>query len=277
MEFGEILLKLCLFASRGALVWASRIRMPMLSGQTRTPSRTAPAQSALRFQPCPDGVSFALSGTPVRALAEGALWVEGAAALIVSDLHLEKATSLARGGCLLPPYDTRATLQQLGGLIGRLAPKLVLSLGDSFHDGAGPERLDPEDRAHLLALMAGREWVWIEGNHDHASPAALGGCAALEWELMGLVFRHEPLPGAAPEVAGHLHPCARVSGPSGSLRRRCFLTDGRRLIMPAMGALTGGLNVRDAAFAPLLDADHAALLLHRNKVFPASRARLQPD
>lgn len=251
--------------------------MPMLSGHSRAGRRSAPSRSALRFQPSPDGVGFALSGTPVKALAEGALWLEGAQALIVSDLHLEKASSLARSGRLLPPYDTRATLQQLGGLIARLAPKLVLSLGDSFHDSAGPARLAPADRADLLALMAGREWVWIEGNHDHASPAALGGRVAPEWELAGLVFRHEPLPGAAGEVAGHLHPCARVSGPSGSVRRRCFLTDGRRLIMPAMGALTGGLNVRDAAFASLVAADHAALLLHRGKVFPAPGGRLQPD
>lgn len=251
--------------------------MPMLSGRRRAAPRAAPARSALRFQPCAGGVGFALSGTSVCALAEGALWVDSAQALIVSDLHLEKATALARGGRLLPPYDTRATLQRLGGLIARFSPRLVLSLGDSFHDGAGPGRLDPVDRASLLALMAGREWIWIEGNHDHASPAALGGRAALHWELAGLLFRHEPLAGGAGEVAGHLHPCARVAGPSGSLRRRCFLTDGRRLIMPAMGALAGGLNARDAAFAPLLGADHAALLLHRDKVFPAPAARLLPD
>lgn len=252
--------------------------MVMLSGGARTTrAKAAPARSALRFQPCAGGLRFQLGACWVQALAEGALWIESARALVVSDLHLEKASAIARSGQMLPPYDTRATLALLEALIARLEPLLVVSLGDSFHDPAGPARLDAADRACLRGLLAGREWIWIEGNHDHAAAAALGGRAALEWEAAGLLLRHEPRPGGGAEVAGHLHPCARVSGPHGSLRRRCFVTDGQRLIMPAMGALTGGLNVRDPVFAPLLAADHAALVLGRGRVLPAARTHLQPD
>lgn len=253
--------------------------MVMLSGWLRRTARTRPAPGpAPRFEPRADGVSFTLAGEPVEALIEGALFAPGCATLIVSDLHLEKGSARAHGGTLLPPYDTRSTLAALTACVARRRPRRIVSLGDSFHDEAGPERLDPADRQALAALIGQVEWVWIEGNHDHAAPGRLGGSVAREIAVGALRLRHEPLAEAAPgEVAGHLHPCARVVGQGRSVRRRCFATDGGRLVMPAFGAFTGGLNLLDAAFAPLFPHGACALMLGREAVYPAGFGRLAPD
>ena len=224
------------------------------------------------------GVEIALNGVRALALPEGALWIESARLLVASDLHLEKGSAFAARGQMLPPYDTRATLKRLTALIAAHAPQTVISLGDSFHDVGGPARMDAEDRQALKTLTARVDWIWIEGNHDPEIPEALGGAAHDEVAIDALTFRHEPREGAAPgEVAGHLHPCAKVAARGRSVRARCFATDGARLVMPAFGAYAGGLNVCDAAFAPLFPQGVLALMAARGRVWPAAGARLLPD
>lgn len=220
-------------------------------------------------------VEARLGGVTVTALPQGALWVADAKALVVSDLHLEKGSSYALRGQMLPPYDTHATLTRLSALMEMHAPEIVVSLGDSFHDGQGPARLDARDRDLLRSLIGNCDWVWVEGNHDGRSPETLGGVARDVLHLGALVLRHEPTVGAAAgEIAGHLHPCARVAGRGRSVRRRCFAFDGERLVMPAFGAFTGGLNVRDEAFAPLFPHGVTALVLGKERVLPAPYERL---
>jgi DNA ligase-associated metallophosphoesterase len=190
-----------------------------------------------------DATVLAIAGHELVADAAGALYCARERALIVADLHLEKGSSYAQRGVLLPPYDTAATLLRLAALIGRYNPRVVVALGDSFHDRRAGERIAVADRDRLAALQAGRGWIWIAGNHDPEPPAGLGGEAHTQWRLGPLVLRHEPTAGAAPgELAGHLHPVARVWSSAGTTRRRCFVSDGTRCILPAFGAFTGGLN-----------------------------------
>jgi len=191
------------------------------------------------------GVSIA--GVTLIADLSGAFFWESERLLIVSDLHLEKGSSYATRGVLLPPYDTVATLARLAAVIARHDPCCVIALGDSFHDRKAHERLAPADRQAVAALQARRDWIWIAGNHDPALPRDIGGVVASEVAVGGIVFRHEPT-GAAGEIAGHLHPKARVTTRGRTLERRCFASDGMRAVMPAFGAYTGGLSIRDAAF-----------------------------
>jgi len=191
-------------------------------------------------------------GVVLEALREGALWWSDEGMLCVADLHLEKGSSFARRGQMLPPYDTGETLSRLGMLVDRLRPRVVVALGDSFHDDAGAHRLSPKDRTSLTALQSGRDWIWIAGNHDAHLPDGLAGQRLDALSVGPLTFRHEPAGGQADgEIAGHLHPAARVVGRGKSVRRRCFAGDGYRLILPAFGAYAGGLDVRDPAFAGL--------------------------
>lgn len=180
----------------------------------------------------------------------GALFWEDERLLVVSDLHLEKGSSFAARGVLLPPYDTAATLARLGAAIVRHRPRIVVALGDSFHDRDAHERLSAPDRESLSTLQAHRDWIWISGNHDPALPREIGGTVCDEAAIGALVFRHEPT-GARGEIAGHLHPKARVTTRGRSVERRCFVSDGERAVMPAFGSYTGGLNIRDAAFAAI--------------------------
>src|SRR5688572_12211519 len=194
------------------------------------------------------GDVIAISGVELLADPAGALYWPEQGLLAVADLHLEKGSSFATRGVLLPPYDTAATLARLGALVARYAPRMVAALGDSFHDGDGPGRVANSDRDTLVGLQRGREWVWIAGNHDPEPVRGLGGTSTESLALGALIFRHTPS-GDENEIAGHLHPVARVNGRGRTVSRRCFATDGKRLVMPAFGAYTGGLNVRDAAFA----------------------------
>ena len=155
---------------------------------------------------------------------------------------------------LLPPYDTVATLGRLAAVIARYDPRMVIALGDSFHDRDAHGRLSATDRDALAALQARRDWIWISGNHDPAIPPALGGVVAHEVSIGPIAFRHEPS-GASGEIAGHLHPKARVSTRGRSTERRCFVSDGERAVMPAFGAYTGGLNIRDAAFGRIFGSE----------------------
>lgn len=250
--------------------------MVMLSGMRRSVRRgNAVGQAMPAFERVGRDLAFTLQGERVRALHDGALWIEDHRALVVSDLHLEKGSSYARSGQLLPPYDTRATLTRVEALCARLTPSLVVSLGDSFHDGGAVARMDSEDLARLQALCGGHRFVWIAGNHDPETPACLAGERLETITLGALVLRHEPSEGAAPgEVAGHLHPAARVIGGVRSVRARCFATDGARLVMPAFGSYTGGLDLSDEAYRPLFPKGAAALMLGRDALHPVGPDRL---
>ncbi|UFS74831.1 ligase-associated DNA damage response endonuclease PdeM [Tardiphaga sp. 37S4] len=195
-----------------------------------------------------DMSTVSIAGVTLAADLSGALYWEEQKLLVVSDLHLEKGSSYANRGVLLPPYDTIATLGRLGAVIARHDPRIVIALGDSFHDRDAHERLSPANREVLSALQMRRDWIWISGNHDPALPPDLGGTVADEVAIGPITFRHEPT-GAAGEIAGHLHPKARVSTRGRAVERRCFASDGARAVMPAFGAYAGGLNIRDAAFA----------------------------
>lgn len=217
-----------------------------------------------------------IMGVVMEAFPEGVLWWADRRLLVVADLHLEKGSSFARRGQLLPPYDTVETLTRLAGIVARLQPAVVICLGDSFHDAEGADRLTTDTREVLRALQAGREWYWVAGNHDPVAPASLAGTAVDELAVGSVRFRHEPQAGSAEgEVAGHLHPCARVQGRGRSVRRRCFVGDGYRLIMPAFGAYTGGLDVLNSAYDGLFArSSFRAFMLGEDRVYPVGRSAL---
>lgn len=220
------------------------------------------------FTPSPcGGLAMAVNGEPTVMRASGALWLPAHRALIVADLHFEKGSAYAMRGQLLPPYDTRETLARLEKEVAATMPERLIFLGDSFHDGAAEDRLDGDDAARLAALADGRRLIWVVGNHDADGPRRLPGEIIDEMVLGALLLRHEPEAGPrAGEVSGHLHPAARVAGRGGRVRRRCFLTDGGRVVLPAFGAYAGGLNVKDEAFAGLFTNRPLAAALGRDKV-----------
>lgn len=205
------------------------------------------------------------------------LWPERGL-LAMADLHLEKAASIARTGrAFLPPHDTEATLDRLEAVIGRHRPRLVLSLGDGFHDGPAARGLEGWAFDRLAALVRRQDWLWITGNHDPSLPLGLGGAVLDRLELDGLAFVHAPS-GAPGEIAGHLHPVARVATRAGRVqRRRCFVSDGERLVLPATGALAGGLDVLDPAIAGLFPRGFTAYLLGTDRLFPFPAGRLLPE
>lgn len=219
-----------------------------------------------------------LAGVEAVCRPAGSLWLDGPRALIFADLHLEKGSAYASRGQMLPPFDTGETLGRLEAEAAAVAPKLIILLGDSFHDGGAEARLSPTDAARISALALGRTLIWICGNHDRSGPRALPGESVARLGLAGLELVHEPAQGhARGEVAGHLHPCAKVRGGGRAVRRRCFVTDGERLVLPAFGALAGGLNVRDEAFVPLFSRRPLAGVLGRGKVHAVGWASLERD
>lgn len=222
------------------------------------------------------------AGAQLWATPPGALWWPDESTLLVADLHLEKGSSLSRRGTPLPPYDTAATLTALGQLIDALLPRRVACLGDSFHDAGGPGRLCSDDAARLQRLAQGREWWWIVGNHDGgaAGLAGLPGDVAIEAPLGPLLLRHQAMTEAASgEISGHFHPKARVNVRGGSIVGRCFVGDAKRLILPAFGAYTGGLDVFHPAIAALFDPTFSVWLLGRTGVhlLASHRLRRPPD
>ena len=202
-----------------------------------------------------------LAGTALAALHSGALWWPDEAMLCVADLHLGKSERIARrGGALLPPYETAETLDRLAADIARHAPRVVVCLGDSFDDGAGADALMPENSGRLATLGAGRDWIWIAGNHDPA-PLSVAGRHLAEVARGPLTFRHIARPVAdGGEISGHWHPKARVALRGRTISRPCFLTDGARLILPAYGAYTGGLRADHPDLAALLSKSARAIL-----------------
>ena len=223
--------------------------------------------------------TITLAGTALVADSAGALFWPDERLLAIADLHLEKGSAFAARGVLLPPYDTATTLARLGRLIERYAPRLVVALGDSFHDGGGPARMHDVSRAALQALQRGRDWLWIAGNHDPAPADNIGGRFADVLALGALTFRHQPSPWPSDgEVAGHLHPVARVARRGTAVSRRCFATDARRLVMPAFGAYAGGLNVRDHAIVSLFGAlSFTAHMLGVGRLYAVPAARCLAD
>lgn len=213
----------------------------------------------------------------------GALYWREEGLLVVADLHFEKGSAFAERGVLLPPYDTAATLARLARLVEIYGPRCVVALGDSFHDCRAGERIAADDRRRIGALQARRDWIWITGNHDRILPRRLPGEATAELTVGDIVFRHEPVAGAARgEVAGHLHPVAKVAGRGSSVRRRSFVSNGARCVLPAFGAFAGGLNLVDAAFDPLFGglsrtATILAYVMGRDAVYAVPRSLCLPD
>ena len=220
-----------------------------------------------------------MNGARLEALVDGALWWPDHGMLIVSDMHLEKGSAFAARGVLLPPYDSAVTLARLEALIARVRPATVVALGDSFHDLGAGERMAGPDVLRLQALAARTHWIWVEGNHDPAPPNFFAGVRTNEVLLGPLTLRHEPQLAPKPgEIAGHLHPCARVKSDVGRhVRAKCFATDGTRLIMPSFGAFTGNLNVRDEAFDPLFPRGCGALVIGKQRVYSVPGKRLVMD
>lgn len=211
--------------------------------------------------------------------ALGALYWPEERMLVVADLHLEKGSAYARRRVFLPPYDTGVTLAALAAVMARYAPRTVIALGDSFHDDDGAARLPAQYRAALHQLQVGRAWVWIAGNHDPRLPPDLGGARHDVLNVGAISFRHEPAAAETGcEIAGHLHPVARVAGRAGSVRRRCFVSDGRRCVLPAFGAYAGGLNLHDSAFTPLFSGgERFAHVMGRERVYKVSHRQCSPD
>jgi len=215
-------------------------------------------------------VSAELNGEIVLCDPSGILFAPEHELLVVSDLHLEKGAAFARRGMMLPPYDTAATLALLAGALDRHRPRHVVALGDSWHDRHGAALMPEPFRDRLRALMAGRDWTWISGNHDPEPPAGIGGDTAEEIAVGGFLLRHEPTPRPRPgEIAGHLHPVAKVVGRGRSVRGACFATDGSRMVMPSFGVTTGGLNVLHPAFGGLFAAERArAYVIGTARIYP---------
>lgn len=209
----------------------------------------------------------------------GALYCSGEKTLLVADLHLEKGSSHAERGTMLPPYDTRQTLVRLAEAIERYAPRCVVALGDSFQDVRAGARVGADSLEILRMMQEGREWIWIAGNHDPDISERFGGRVCGEIKLGGLMLRHQPAPGCIThEIAGHMHPAARLSMFGYSIRRPCFVSNGRRMVMPAFGAFAGGLNVLDDAFQPLFGSGGLAVwMLGREALYPVATRFLGGD
>lgn len=252
-----------------------------MSAPRSAPHDPARGKSVAKFQPVRARAAHELTIAGVTLIADpaGALFWPDERLLAVADLHLEKGSAFAARGVLLPPYDTTATLARLAKLIEHYRPAVIVALGDSFHDGGGAARMPDVSRAALAALQRGRDWLWLTGNHDPDPPQGVGGRVAAQLAIGPLLFRHEPSPhGADGEIAGHLHPSARVAQRGRGVARRCFAADAKRMVMPAFGAYAGGLNIRDRAFVALFGAlSFTAHLLGAGRLYAIPAARCMAD
>ena len=206
-------------------------------------------------------VRFSVSGHDLVALPQAALFWPARKALLVADLHFEKASWFARFGQMLPPYDSEATLADLEALVAATDAQELWCLGDSFHDSAGSERMSPKARDTLASLTERLDWTWITGNHDEAINADHGGKIVDEAEVDGLLLRHEADPRELrPELSGHFHPKLRIRIRGKGVSRRCFVATERKLILPAFGALTGGLDAGHPEIIRAVGPDAQALV-----------------
>ncbi len=209
-----------------------------------------------------------LAGERLMLDPAGALYWPAQRLLVVSDLHLEKGSSFARRGMLLPPWDTKATIDRLVLLLRHWRPSVVVALGNSFHDTGGAARMPPGEAARLRAIAAAMRFVWVQGNHDPHPPEDFGGEWFETYVAGPLMFRHQAAPGtSAGEVCGHHHPKAAVPARGGQVCRPCFVADARRIMMPAFGTYTGGLDVTDPAIARLFPRGGRVFLLGRERLF----------
>ncbi len=214
------------------------------------------------------------AGHDFEPLLSGALFWRAESMLLVADLHLEKFSSFARRGRMLPPYDTGLTLRRLERDLARTGAERVVALGDSFHRDDGHETLLDADRRRLLGLLGRAHWTWLSGNHD-PSPHALGGVCMARLEHRGLILVHAPRRGVPGMIAGHLHPAATVRSSATATRRPCFVHDDSLLLLPAYGAGAGSMNILGPGFAGLFD--HARLdvtMLGRSRLYAVSPKRL---
>jgi DNA ligase-associated metallophosphoesterase len=206
-------------------------------------------------------VPLSFAGETFSATASGALFWRSQNALLVADLHLEKASWFARLGQLLPPYDSHATLSALTEEVGRTGAARLYCLGDSFHDRFGCDRLPADSRALLEDLTGRLDWTWIVGNHDPGFADHCGGRIVEEEVVGGIVLRHEAIPGdPRPEISGHFHPKLRLSLNGRRISRRCFVASDRKLILPAFGSLTGGLDARHPEIVRAISGEAVALV-----------------
>jgi len=212
-------------------------------------------------------VRFSFCGHDLLALPQGALFWPARRALLVADLHLEKASWFAKGGQMLPPYDSIATLADLALVAASTAAEEIWCLGDSFHDRDGCERLPADARAALMALTASTRWTWITGNHDPGFADHCGGAIVGEAEVDGLLLRHEAEPNETrPELSGHFHPKLRISHRGRLVSRRCFVATATKLILPAFGSLTGGLDAGHPEIVRAVGAGAEALVPVQDKL-----------
>ncbi|QDG78808.1 ligase-associated DNA damage response endonuclease PdeM [Labrenzia sp. PHM005] len=244
---------------------------------------TALSSHLRKYTAAPVCHDIQINGQLVGLHDSGVLWWPDESTLIVADLHMEKGSSFAKRGIMLPPYDTGATLEKLAAVMDAFDPARVICLGDSFHDADGSDRLPAPYRAMLTTLQLNREWIWVTGNHDPIAPVRLCGETVDEITIGPLSFRHEPIETIGSdetrgEICGHLHPAARVRRFGRSIRRACFVTDGSRLVLPAFGALTGGLNVTHDAFGQIFERrKYSVFMLGNDRLFPFTASRLVGD
>lgn len=222
----------------------------------------------------PKEITIELAGQTFLPQLSGALYWPDENALLAADLHLEKSAAFATKGQFLPPYDSFATLERFSQDIERLKPKRVILLGDSFHRDEGVSSLGQKERELLAHLGEGRDWVWIAGNHDPKTHFLAGTCRD-KLMIQGIELTHEPTPNTCPQIAGHLHPAAKIISNGSTVRRSCFVSDGERLIMPSFGVLTGGLSIFHTAFHGLLDHQNLRVVMRgKAKLYPVSNSYL---
>ena len=199
-------------------------------------------------------VPLSFAGDEFALVQDRALYWPRERALLLADLHLEKASFFAKHGQMLPPYDSRETLERVALAIRETGARRVYTLGDNFHDSAGPSRLEPHAAGMLAALVRATDWVWITGNHDAAMEATAGGTLAEELAIAGLILRHQAKAGETqPEISGHYHPRLQITVRERAIRRPCaVVSSAGRMILPAFGALTGGMNAADPAIVKAL-------------------------
>jgi len=193
----------------------------------------------------------------------------------ISPRRLASSVAGARAGRLVPPWDSGITLSRLAALVQRHAPRLLVAVGDSFHDAGAAARLSPPDRAALADITSQTAMIWVRGNHDREAATDIAGLRVEVFRQDGLIFRHQAVPGAGGEISGHFHPKARIATRAGDIVRPCFICDADKIMLPSFGAFTGGLSVTDPAIAGHFAAGAEVFLLGRDKLFrfewPAGR------